>query len=192
MMFALLSKHPEYSQIVKPFVALSPVFYLNELKTPMRYLRFIRGFLRRFPNPFLHINALRNAYSTFCSNRYALRACHFIYHSIIGIGWQNIDPNRLGVFMDNLPMGAGGVLSAQLLQITHFAPTYFDYGNEEMNRRAYKSDIVPLYDESQINSTDIALLYAKDDWFNTMGNVHLLKRNLKGMSLVSHNLPHNL
>ena len=53
MMFSLLSKHPEYSSYVKPFISLSPIIYLSSLDalwyhyTPirlveksLRYLKF--------------------------------------------------------------------------------------------------------------------------------------------------------
>ena len=41
MMFALLSIVPKYNAIVKPFIALSPVAFIGNIKSPVRYLAYV-------------------------------------------------------------------------------------------------------------------------------------------------------
>ena len=60
-------------------------------------------------------------------------------------------------------------------------PTYFDFGNPEENEAKYGTITPPKYNLSNINSTDMALIYLQDDWFNSYKNVKLLKDHLKGI-----------
>jgi len=64
-------------------------------------------------------------------------------------------------------------------------PIHYDYSDEEddtfeLNLHKYRQQYPPIYRYSAINSTDIALIYTKGDWFNHLVDIHLLKQNLNG------------
>lgn len=40
-MFGLLSTIPMYNDIVKPFVALSPVAFVGNIKSPVKYFAYV-------------------------------------------------------------------------------------------------------------------------------------------------------
>ncbi|OTF73469.1 hypothetical protein BLA29_000297 [Euroglyphus maynei] len=46
IMLALLSTRPEYSQKIRPYIALSPVFYTDKIKTPLRFYGPLKEVLR--------------------------------------------------------------------------------------------------------------------------------------------------
>ncbi|CAG2184340.1 unnamed protein product, partial [Oppiella nova] len=57
-------------------------------------------------------------------------------------------------------------------------PVKFNLGTEE-NIRRYGQSVPPEYDLSVINSTNIALIYAANDWLNDIRDINLLKKTLK-------------
>lgn len=77
-------------------------------------------------------------------------------------------------------MGSSSWNAAHIFQLLdHGRPSYFDYGLLK-NIEKYSSVIPPIYDASRINSTDIALFYLKNDYFNHLNNVNDLKNKLNG------------
>ena len=64
IMFALLSIKPIYNQVVKPFIALSPVTTVGHIKSPFRFLAeqsMLLKLLRRTGGQFLPSNAVMQA-----------------------------------------------------------------------------------------------------------------------------------
>lgn len=51
MMLALLSIKPEFSEVVKPFISLSPVFYMQNSETLLRHFSPIHYVLRYLIKP---------------------------------------------------------------------------------------------------------------------------------------------
>lgn len=189
-MFLLLSLNDHYSTIVKPFIALSPVLYVNDFRTPTRHARFFKDSLRSFPGAFLHMDHLRIAYSQLCSNQYLIEVCFNIYSYFLGTDRRNIDMGRLSVYMSNIPMGSSSRNAAHFFQMfEHGNPAYFDYGAAELNQAKYGMFTAPFYNVSNIASKDIALFYLKDDWFNPIINVNLLKDKLQEKLLDDYLVP---
>lgn len=94
--------------------------------------------------------------------------------------------------MANIPMGSASRNAAHFFQMfEHGNPSHFDYGSPEENEARYGRITPPRYNMSNINSTDIALIYLKDDWFNSYHNVQLLKDHLTGETITWSQL-HNL
>ncbi len=83
-----------------------------------------------------------------------------------------------------MPSGSSSWGGAHLLQklITN-RPTKFNFGEEE-NIRRYGQKVPPEYNLSAINSTNIALIYAADDWLNDIDDINLLKHTLTGQILL--------
>lgn len=59
-------------------------------------------------------------------------------------------------------------------------PAHYDFGDKKLNRQKYGTDSAPPYTMAQINSTDIALIYTRNDWLLHLEDVQLLKNSLKG------------
>ena len=60
IMFQLLATRPELSQIVQPFIALAPVFQLNNVKSPLRFFALLdelQKTLLRYPDSFLNLKS---------------------------------------------------------------------------------------------------------------------------------------
>lgn len=80
-------------------------------------------------------------------------------------------------------MGSSSRNAAHFFQMfTHGIPTRFDYGDDDLNLAVHGSKRPPLYNISTIQSRNIALIYLKDDWFNSVSDVNLLKEHLTGTS----------
>ena len=58
----------------------------------------------------------------------------------------------------------------------------FNFG-EETNIARYGQPVPPEYDLSAINSTNIALIYAANDWLNDPKDIAILKQTLKGIKI---------
>jgi len=85
--------------------------------------------------------------------------------------------------LSTLPSGSSTWGGAHLLQkLITKRPTKFDFGEEE-NIRRYGQKVPPEYNLSAINSTNIALIYAADDWLNDIDDINLLKHTLTGQIL---------
>lgn len=81
----------------------------------------------------------------------------------------------------NVGMGSSTWNFAQALQImTDGIPRHFDHG-KELNLAKYGMETPPIIDMSNINSEHIALFYTKNDWFNHMDSINMLKDALKGV-----------
>lgn len=83
-----------------------------------------------------------------------------------------------------MPSGSSTWGGAHLLQkLITKRPTKFNFGEEE-NIRRYGQKVPPEYNLSVINSTNIALIYAADDWLNDIDDINLLKHTLTGQILL--------
>lgn len=91
MLFGLLSKRPEFSNVIKPFIALSPVVFVNRTLTPLKHFTPFRELFRSFPrrSPFF-IN-YRHLYPNICDNIYIRKICYSIYYYILGSFENNVD-----------------------------------------------------------------------------------------------------
>ena len=86
----------------------------------------------------------------------------------------------MGSYLSTVPAGSGTWAGTHLLQkMIAKRPVKFNLGTEE-NIRRYGQSVPPEYDLSVINSTNIALIYAANDWLNDIRDINLLKKTLKG------------
>lgn len=77
---------------------------------------------------------------------------------------------------------------AQLYRHKYFA--MFDYGSSRRNFLKYGQNRPPSYDLSRINSTEIALFYARNDLFADPADVAVLRDTLAHLPLlVDHLIP---
>ena len=182
-MFGLLSTKPEYSNLIKPFVALAPVARVDHLQSPIRMLAQIEPF----------VNLLRIHGGEFLSNdrfiRYLKRTLctppfHFICSNtlflLMGYDSMQLNMTRLPVYAAHEPAGTSAWNLVHFCQmITQKSFARFDLGLKN-NLRKYGSPHPPEYPLGNINSTHIAFLYSSNDLLADPQDVSLLKSLIKG------------
>lgn len=192
MMLALLSLRPEYSNTIKPFIALSPVSFFTKFEAPLVYFKYFkRQLLWAFPRDYGTnlFNQLR--LTQLCANRLLQKnVCYYVYWFFFGTPRAQVDYERLPVYVNHFMAGSSTRNYVQLLQ-QESIPTKYSYDDEEPGRnlREYKADFPSIYKLGNINSTDIALVYTKRDWYNHIADVHLLKESLNVKLLDDYQVP---
>ncbi|KAI7697650.1 Lipase 3, partial [Sarcoptes scabiei] len=180
IMLALLSEQPHYSERIEPFIALSPVFYMANVVTPLRFYIPLIEVLRTIPSLVPFRREMRATYTDICGrNDNTKNFCFDVYRYFLGGHPQNLNMNRTLVYMSHVPMGSSSWNAAHLLQLIQSGqPRHFDYGPEK-NLIKYGKEKPPIYDASRIDSKHIALIYSKNDFFNHFDNVEELKSKLR-------------
>ncbi|UXI18776.1 metabotropic glutamate receptor-like [Sarcoptes scabiei] len=180
MMLMLMSSNDHYANKIKPFVALSPVFYGKIELTIFRYLKRIKSLLIRFPGRFVYEENLNRFIATLCSNRYVTNFCLFLSNHFAGGVAENIDVNRIPVYFQHLTMGSSRLNAAHLSQNVEEERSfrYFDFGLEK-NLQIYNQSEPIEYDLSRVNQTDIAILFTRYDVFCSMENNEKIRETLK-------------
>ncbi|CAG2107302.1 unnamed protein product [Medioppia subpectinata] len=181
MMFGLLASKLQYNNIIKPFIALSPVSFLGHSTTPLIYMTYFERLYRSYPTSLLHLGKVQQFYAQLCENYYMQGFCQKIFYAIMGFGAHHMDYvySRIGSFLATIPSGSGTWAGTHLLQkLITKRPTKFDFG-ESGNIERYGQPVPPEYDLSAINSTNIALIYAANDWLNDIKDIAVLKGTLK-------------
>jgi hypothetical protein len=69
-----------------------------------------------------------------------------------------------------------------LQMFEHGEPAHYDFGTD--NNQTYGDEHPPPYRMGNVNSSHIALIYTRNDWFLQLEDVHLLKQSLQGIFLV--------
>ncbi|CAG2165664.1 unnamed protein product [Oppiella nova] len=192
MMFGLLASQPHYSNIIKPFIAMSPVPFMGNSTSPLvQYGSYILSFLRTTETPFLLLGRAQKHIAHLCDTSYIARViCYRVMYSCLGYQEEQFNFTRTGVYVANLPAGSSSWNAAHLLQMVYSnRPQRYDYGNNETNTMKYQSHEPPVYDMSAINSTNIALIYSANDWLNPVPDVEYLKSHLNVKLLDDYEVP---
>ncbi|XP_027199870.2 lysosomal acid lipase/cholesteryl ester hydrolase-like [Dermatophagoides pteronyssinus] len=198
MMFALLSKHPEYSSYVKPYISLSPIIYLSSIDALWYHYKFIRlveKSLRLYPHEFPMFRKYFIYINNCCENILMNRLCFLYLRFVNGQNYDESYKNRIGIYMNNMLTGASAWNAAQLLQIplNGGEPRYFDFNDDDLNRQHYNGQTIPpIYNISNIRSKNIAFIYPPNDIFNIMTDIEKLKSNLKFELIDDYMLPDNI
>lgn len=181
MMFNLFASQPQYSQFIKPHIALSPVTYFTRFEASLKYLGPIKKQILMLQPRDFGTHILRKlGIPRLCANPMLQQnVCYWIYWILFGSPREQIDFSRMPIYYDNVGHGSGTRNLIHLLQ--HVAqPSYYDHSIESSTRNVqlYGREYPPMYKYSKINSTDIALIYTHRDWFNHLADIYLLKDNL--------------
>ncbi|XP_054155985.1 lysosomal acid lipase/cholesteryl ester hydrolase-like [Oppia nitens] len=182
MMFALLATQPHYTNTIKPFIAISPVVYLGNATSLLLNLgQYVYPLLRRFEFSFLLIDRPLKFYAKLCDTAYwAQVVCHRIFYLMFGFQSSQWNMTRTGIYISNIPSGASSWNTAHVLQLSRAnRPERYNHWYSRDNERRYNSSVPLAYDMEALNSTDIALIYAANDWVNHLDDVRLLKDHLK-------------
>ncbi|XP_025016870.1 gastric triacylglycerol lipase isoform X4 [Tetranychus urticae] len=182
VMFGLLSERPEYSVKVKPFIALAPVFYVQHMKSFVRFAAKIPGILklgRWVGGSFSASNLTYNIMKKVGCFSGRVELCDHTLFPFVGYDMGNTNTSRIEVYATKF-----GTTSS-LWNLVHFGQNIksgnfhkFDFGEAE-NERRYGQPIPPIYQLSKINSTSIAILHSKGDDLSDQEDVTQLIKDMQ-------------
>lgn len=180
MMFGLQSKHPEYADIVEPFVALAPVAYCYHTRTPARYFAIYTPIFQHIDMWFGSSNAaVRYLAPKVCAPDLIKRdVCGNIVFLGTGFDLDEFDITRAEAYLTHMPSGTSYKNIAhygQAILNKNFA--HYDHG-VVANQIKYGQPHPPDYDLSRIRSKSIVMFTAENDWLAAPEDVALLKSKL--------------
>ena len=183
MMFGLLAEKPEYSLKVKPFIALAPVCYVNNIMLAARVASRVPGVLwtlRRIGNELSDDNFILKTVEQISCGRWEPKVCENLLYPLMGYNVELLNKTRMAVYRSQ------GYSGSSVWNMVHFGQNIitgdfvrFDYGIKENNIK-YGGPKPPKYPLTQINSSQIALIYSKSDTLGDYKDVTHLIETLKG------------
>ncbi|OWA51221.1 Lysosomal acid lipase/cholesteryl ester hydrolase [Hypsibius exemplaris] len=187
--FAKFSSDQELAKKIRVFIALAPVAFLGNMKSPLlrliapfaRELAFLfrlfgyRDFLPDYP-------LIQYLAEKFCIKQpIPARVCENVIFIVAGYDFAQINSTRLDVYLSHAPAGT----SSQ--NIFHFAQLAqsnkcqkFDYGSDAENMKYYGQITPPEYPVSALK-VPTAMLYSDNDWLATPVDVLRLKEELSSV-----------
>lgn len=193
-MFGLLASHPEFNEVIKPFIAMAPVSHVGHVKSPLKYLAhnpFFVEYFKRKGGPFLMNTDLIKKFSQYCPLNVIKELCESVTFLFCGPDSKQFNATRFPVYVSHTPSGTSW------LNIVHFAQminsrkmTFYDYGSEG-NKHKYGSKYPPEYNLESITNKNIALLSSLNDWLADPKDVNILRQKLKVKLIDDYIIPDN-
>lgn len=187
-MFILQSYHPEWSQRVKPFIAMAPIAFipdvyfgmvklvvraLSPILTPTSLNRVLKGQL--LPKS----ASTERALDLVCLPKWTEPICDLMLTLMVGNNFKRANHSLTPIVAHHIPEGTS------VLNVLHFGQLVasgefraFDFGPRE-NLRRYGTAVNPYYQIGKINSPDIAFVSGRTDTLATMKNVQITRSMLK-------------
>lgn len=182
--FVLTSERPEYNGKISLMIALSPVAWMSNIKSPG-----IRLFAPIYPyahiaTKLLGIHEIRDDHILVTISKavcdfpaLADVVCSNAMFEVMGYDFQQMNVTNLPVLLSHEPAGAS------IKQFVHYGQEVesgkfrrFDYGEFE-NIMKYNTKEPPNYNVSVIRAP-VALIYSDGDWLSDPVNVETLHRSL--------------
>lgn len=189
IMFGLLSEKPAYSLKVKPFIALAPVTYVGNILLALRFAAAIPGALwtlRKAGGELGDSSTIIKTTSQFVCGRWQPKSCDNLVYPLEGYTPSMMNQSRVNVFKSQQKLTGTSVWNlvhfGQNVNSRSFAK--FDFGTIE-NKIRYNGPYPPKYKISQINSTQVAILYGKADRLGDPKDLQKLVKELKGNLFLS-------
>ena len=188
-MFILQSLQPEWSNKVKPFIAMAPIAFI-----PHVYYGILRLLIEAISkllitttqlNELLKGQILSNdpatarALDLICVPKWTTPVCDLALTLLLGDNLKRANQSLTPIVAHHIPEGTS-VLNVlhfgQMIQTGQFRS--FDFGPAE-NLRRYGTRVNPFYPIRNINSTDIAFVVGRTDPLSTMSNVAITRKMLR-------------
>lgn len=188
--FVMASLKPEYNNKTALMIALSPVAFMTNVKSPLVRLlapggAFLHSILNNigvqelFPDNVV----LRTMKRLMCGHSAVAQImCTNTMFLFGGVSFAHVNVTNLPVILSHLPAGAAtkqlahygqGVVSTDFRQ--------FDYG-ARVNLEKYGVKVPPSYPLHRVK-THVSLLYSSADWMAQPGDVHRLNSNLPNVDI---------
>lgn len=184
--FTQLSRDKELAKKIKLFVALGPVAYLGNMKSPLKYLAWfapeMRDIFRIFGvRDFMPNDEFMKFLARFVCDTETRVFCECFIFLISGFDAKQLNDSRLPVYVAHAPAGTS------VKNMVHYSQMYetgrfqnYDYGSIEKNQKHYGQSYPPQFHPENI-TTPMALFSGKDDWLADPKDVNKLKRKLKSL-----------
>ncbi|RWS00483.1 gastric triacylglycerol lipase-like protein 2 [Dinothrombium tinctorium] len=190
LMFGLLASQPQYCNIIRPFIALSPVTRMAHLKSPFALVcsnpSFFNYLYRRGGALIPNKRALNCICKKGCKFLLFREFCSTILFLFCGFDQEQLNKERLPTYMSHAPAGTSARNMAHLGQNMHSKKFQkFDYGCEK-NLKKYGTDATPVYDLKNVDSKNIALLHSQNDFISDPEDLNFLRKEVKGKFFLDH------
>lgn len=194
--FVMTSEIPEYNAKVSLMVALSPVAFMSNVRSPVVRLLaagtpFIHGFVKTVGlYEFLPDNSLMRTLKLIMCGSGVLSdiVCSNVMFLMAGVGFAQFNFTNLPVLMGHTPAGASAKQVAHYGQgVLSGAFRQFDYGTAD-NLEKYGSELPPSYALENIKAP-ISLFYSEADWLAHPTDVDKLYNRLNS-AVDIHKIPY--
>ncbi|GAV04820.1 hypothetical protein RvY_15041 [Ramazzottius varieornatus] len=186
--FAKFSSDAELAKKIKVFVAMGPVAFVNNMKSPP--LRLLAPFSRELAflfrvfgyRDFLpDYDLIKYLGRTFCTLQpVPVKICENILFLIGGYDYAQMNATRLDVYIAHNPAGTSSQNIFHFAQLVHSGKCQkFDFGSEKENLKHYGSKQPPEYPVADLK-VPTALIYSDNDWLATPKDVLRLREELNG------------
>lgn len=187
IVFGLLSTRPEYSEILKPVIALAPVATLGSIGTPIRHLTkipFLTTLLKRMSPEFLTQGWVTKFIADrLCSSRFAV-ICSNIMFIANGFSTEQLDLKRVGVYANHYPAGTSSKNIDHYSQgVKHGRFCMYDYGKKK-NHDLYGHSYPAEYPLEKVNGQNLILMHSDNDLLATPRDVKTLVSKLGGVDKI--------
>lgn len=191
--FGLMTLKPKYNKIIKPFIALAPVFSAHEVKSPAMkvYLTVeqVTHVLRDYREPFLPDTKLTRLLTQTACHLDFRDFCANLLFMVSGFNDNQLNRTRLPVYAGGYPAGTS---SKNMLHITqtvkHKHLRHFDYGVDNILK--YGQIYPPRYHLDKVSNKHIALFSSGNDWLASPGNVDQIRKELTVRPMIDYIVPH--
>lgn len=178
-MFALLTIRPEWAAIVQPFVALAPVTFLGNTRSPLARLSSLEWALKSHGGQFLPIHPIASQLVDMAC-RGAPTICSNLFFLIGGYDSPRLNQSRVPVYSSYYPSATSSWSLAHWAQgVNSGRFQHFDYGHMG-NLLKYRRWTAPDWQLGRIDArrAKIALIHGRGDWLSTSADVARLKSEL--------------
>ncbi|XP_048362954.1 lipase member M-like [Sphaerodactylus townsendi] len=187
--FIAFSTMPELAQKIKMFLALAPVTRIKYAKSPAMKLMSLPEKLLRVmlgKKEFLRRNKLlKKIVVPLCSYRLFSGACGNIFFLLGGYNMENMNMDRLAMYVAHSPAGTSLQNFLHWCQMTLTKDFMaYDYGSQEKNMQKYNQTTPPVYKIEDIK-IPIAIWTGGNDLFIHSKDIDLLRSKIS--NLVSEN-----
>lgn len=192
VMFMLLSRVPKYNDVIRPFVALAPVFYLQNVilrRAPLlRILPYpeVANVLKYLNLPVLD-SRLRTFFGLACKT-YLIKEVfcepsgYFLGSLLSPFVFPDppdIDYNRVAVHLSaGLAFTVSSKQFAQYLQMAQTNPHSLDI-SAKRNRQRYGTAVAPAYDPTRITCDSMAFISSVNDVLSDPTDMESLRQVLR-------------
>lgn len=183
ILFAMLSLRPEYNTILSAGMALAPVVFMSDLKTPLKalapitsnvaYMEMLYGSHEFIPKQ----SSLGRISSACRADSMDSVVCKNIIFYICGADEKQFNKTLLPVFLSHLGTGTSWKTAVHFAQEIVSGGNFqqFDYGTH--NQKVYGSDTPPEYDLSKV-TLPISLFWSQNDLLSSEKDVKMLYERL--------------
>lgn len=189
----LMSIEHKYNEIIKPFIALAPVFSAITMKSPpfqaLVEVDALTHIIRDYREPFLPDSRLTRLFSQSACHLAFKEFCANMLFMISGFNENQLNRTRLPVFAGGYPAGTSRKNIVHISQtVRHTYLRKFDYGLENLFH--YGELLPPLYDLSRVTNKNVVLFSSENDWLATPENVQFIRDELGVKPIIDYVVPH--